>query len=205
MTTINSRRSPNDAGYALVELLVSLSILALLLAMVPSTLQLGKRAWETSSRANETQETEALVFLQRNLPNALPLFERDSNSLQRIAFAGADHELTFIAELQTGPAGGGLYEIAIRSGGSQPSLSLAPYRANAKAAPAETRDLSLSYSALALKYFGPKTPGAKPEWQAEWSEPDRLPDLIDIVASPRNGSTTKEFSARVELKLRPAL
>ena len=69
----------STAGFTLVELLVSLTILALLLAMVPGTLRLGRRAWETPVQLDQSSdELAALGFLQTQIKSAVPIFERDA-------------------------------------------------------------------------------------------------------------------------------
>ena len=105
--------SRSDSGYSLIELLISLSILALLLAMIPGTLRLGRRAWETPGQIDETPGAAALAFAERQLKSALPIFKRNAQGLQGLQFSGSEQSLSFVSELQSGPYGGGLYKIDV--------------------------------------------------------------------------------------------
>lgn len=201
------RPSNSDDGFALSELLISLTILALLLAMLPGTLRLGKRAWETPGALADTPAVAALTFAGQHLKRALPVFETSSAGLPRLAFSGTERGVRFIAELATGPRGGGLYRISIGSdaAASRPGVHLALYRGSSDGTEmaAEQRDLSSAFDQLQFRYFGAPAPGEPAQWQAAWDRQDRLPDLVDVVATSVPGSATKPFELRAEIKLRP--
>lgn len=208
------RRDPQptpfaDAGYALTELLMSLSILALLLALVPSTLRLGKRAWETPGQIADVPGAAALAFTGDALKSVQPVYRRDSIGMTRLEFSGTESRVSFIAELAAGPSGGGLYRIDAGLLPDRPSLAVAItlYRPESDdgARTPELRDLATSYASVQFRYFGQPSARAKPEWLAVWPRTDRLPDLIDIVAIPRPGLALPKFERRTEMKLRPLL
>ena len=202
-----------DGGYTLIELLISLTILALLLAMVPGTLRLGKRAWETPGGVEDVPAAAALAFAERNLRSALPIYQRDANGLPQIVFEGREQSLSYVADLLSGPSGGGLYRIDIgpvqspgfTSSGLAVRVTLFRPDGNLKSAATEERELNATYSAVQFRYFGSPSPGAAAEWQSTWHRSDRLPDLVDIVATSRNTKTTADAQYRSELKLRPIL
>jgi general secretion pathway protein J len=203
------RSTPNDAGFSLVELLISLTILALLLAMMPSTLRLGKRAWETTGALEETPAAAALSFAAQSLKSALPVFQRDSSGLPHIAFDGTEQTISFVADLASGPSGGGLYRIdagapIASTDGPAVRLSLYGPDTTAQATGIEVRDLADSYSELRFRYFGSPAPGAPNQWQSSWHRSDRLPDLVDVVATPRTPAAANA-QYRTELKMRPVL
>ncbi|MEQ1651645.1 MAG: prepilin-type N-terminal cleavage/methylation domain-containing protein [Hyphomicrobium sp.] len=199
--------SKGNEGFALSELLISLTILALLLAMLPGTLRLGKRAWETPGALADAPAAAALTFAGQHLKSALPVFETNNSGLPRLAFSGTERGVRFIAELATGPRGGGLYRIDIGSdtAASRPGVRLALYRGSSNEAESavETRDLSSAFDKLQFRYFGASAPGEPAQWQAAWDRQDRLPDLVDVVATGAPGSATKPFELRAEIKLRP--
>jgi general secretion pathway protein J len=202
-----------DDGYTLIELLISLTILALLLAMVPSTLRLGKRAWETPGGLDEAPAAAALSFAGQQLKSALPVYQLNDNGLPQMVFEGTPQRVSFIAELQSGPFGGGLYRVDVgqpRSAGgisSGAAVRLTLYRPEKKIAPVNTeeRDLSSTYSEVNFRYFGSPAPGAAAQWQSTWPRADRLPDLIDLVATSRAPAKAADAQIRAELKLRPLL
>jgi prepilin-type N-terminal cleavage/methylation domain-containing protein len=194
----NLREPPScrDGGYSLIELLISLTILALLLAMVPGT-----------------TAAAAVSFVEQNLKSALPIYQSDSSGLPQLAFAGTENRLSFVADLPNGPSGGGLYliDVGLRPDGESVAVHISPYRPNANASPdasgldAEVRDLGGAYSRIQFKYFGSPSPGAPAQWQSTWHRSDRLPDLVDIVVTSRAPTSTPNAEYRAELKMRPIL
>lgn len=206
-----ARASDSDDGFSLVELLISLAILALLLAMVPGTLRLGRRAWETPGQLEESPSTAALVFAERQLKSALPIYKRSAQGLQALQFSGSGQSLSFVSELRSGPYGGGLYKIDIgppsdanaKIAGLAVRLSLFRTEGEAPALQNEERELVSGYRALHFRYFGPTASDKTGQWFAQWPRSDRLPDLVEITAEPNGGSQTSSRPVRVELKLRP--
>ena len=97
-----------DGGYVLVEVLVSLAILALLLSLLPGMLRLGSRATESARAIEGAQASEAaLSLLRRTIEGALPFYETDAQGAFGIAFRGEQDAFEMIGEMP-GPRGGGL-------------------------------------------------------------------------------------------------
>src|SRR5579864_2460479 len=71
----NGTSTLGDAGFTLLELLISLTLLAVLSAILFGGLRFGTRAWERSEvMASETDEIAiAQNFLRRQLSDAYPL------------------------------------------------------------------------------------------------------------------------------------
>lgn len=200
-----------DAGFTLIELLVSLTLLALLLALMPSTLRLSKRAWETANRTTEATAMATLSFAVHNVAYALPVFVRDQSGLQTLAFVGARERLSFIANLANGPRGGGLYTIAIApspgaSGKSAYAVSMSAFRdhRSSVAATSDIRTLNGTYTAISFRYFGRQKPGGNPGWTDNWPRSSSLPDLVEVSATgPENGKSETK-TTKIELRLRRA-
>ena len=196
-------RQRHDAGFTLVELLVSLTIQALILAMVPGTLRLGRRAWETPGQLDQaSDELAALGFVQTHIEGAVPIFERDAQGVSRIAFSGGPQSVSFIVPLSGGPYGGGLYRIDLGS-----SLRVSLYQGAAardqSAPPGEERPLGKLSGRLQFRYFGPLQFGQVPLWHDAWPRTDRLPDLVEIKALPGAKSAKTPPIFHSEFKLRP--
>lgn len=200
-----------DDGYSLIELLISLAILALLLAMVPGTLRLGRRAWETPGQLEDNPSVAALAFAVRQLNGALPLFKRNAQGLQALQFSGSEQALSFVSDLQSGPYGGGLYTIGIgppvdaraKIAGLAVRLSMFQAEGDVPDLPSEERELGSAYKAIHFRYFGPISQSSAARWSAQWLRTDRLPDLVEITAEPIAPSPDLSVPMRVELKLRP--
>ena len=197
------------AGFTLIELIVSLTILAMLLALVPGTLRLGRRAWETPGQMDQGSDASAaLAFVERQVKGAVPLFDRGTDGIPRIAFTGSAQSLSFVVPLSTGPYGGGLYRVEAGAlGAPGPALRVSLYvaaSASTRAAPlTEMRSLASKYNALEFRYFGTTAAGESGHWRDDWPSTSRLPDLVEIIAKPAAKSAKLEPAFRAELNLRP--
>ena len=202
-------RAAPTAGFTLIELLVSLTILAMLLALVPGTLRLGRRAWETPGQMDQGNDgAAALAFVERHVKGAVPLFDRGTDGVPRIAFTGSAQSLSFVVPLSTGPYGGGLYRVEAGALGQPgPALRVSLYvaaSASTRAAPlTEMRSLASKYKALQFRYFGTTSAGEGGHWRDDWPSTSRLPDLVEIIAKPAAKTAKAEPAFRAELSLRP--
>ena len=211
---VRSRASPSEAGFTLVELLVSLSLLALIIALVPGALQAGRRAWATSAGIGQSSETTvALSFLERRLEEAMPLFASDGRGLRRIAFSGTADSLDFVAPSPTGPFGGGLYRFGLKAafaedrapGALTLKLALFQTRTTSDSPAEDNRVLAGNLETLRFRYFGSQKRDTEAAWQSEWTAPDRLPDLVEISILSKDKAARAPGILRVELRLRPRL
>ena len=206
-------RQTRDAGFTLIELLVGLSVLAMLVALIPGALRIAKRAWTTSQAlVSETDSASALMFVEQHLAEAMPLVETSDDGTNTIAFEGSAQSLHFVATLETGPLGGGLYkmeldappDVALDAG--QLALRLFPFSRAAShdraAAPIEARTLLSGLTSARFRYFGSQAVRRDPEWSEAWTSPDRLPDLVELTIVPRGTPSIEPQTIRVELRLR---
>lgn len=172
---------PSDAGFTLLELLLSLALLALIAAVASSGLRFGARAWQGAAELDQAAESGAVRnWLEQRLAEAMPLYEREPSGNIRIAFEGAADRLLFLAPAAGGPGVGGVYrhEIAARGDGML-RLERSLYRRAARL-PGDWRTLLEGIAGASFRYFGRDRPGAPPAWHAEWPRGDRLPELIEI-------------------------
>lgn len=176
-------RAPSQAGFTLVELLVALSLFAVVLSMVPGVLQLGRRAWEDTARSDRGAQIAGVrSFLEQRLAEALPVSERDGDGRMGLAFAGRHDRLTFASPAPDGPAGAGIYRFEIAVAGRSRSIVLrqslfAPDRDRGQV---QQRELLGGVGALAFRYFGAPLDSEAPVWLEEWPRTDVLPDLIEL-------------------------
>lgn len=102
MYTENSRLKtenlelPGEAGFTLLELLISMTILALIFAGALGAIQVGNKSWETGEqRAEANQRTRTLVdSLARALTMVYPLRIKEQDR-DIIAFHGKSDSLVF--------------------------------------------------------------------------------------------------------------
>ena len=201
------RRCPAECGYVLVEILVSLAILALMLSLLPGMLRLGSRASE-SARAIESADASeaALSLLRRTIEGALPFYETDEQGAFGIAFRGEADMLELIGELP-GPRAGGLARYRLGYSASRSGIALRYTRFVAdRRRPGPAQDMSeiaiLSNHTLSLRYFGRMSRGAPEQWHARWQSTEALPRIIEVSLEPQTpGGRAQRMS--VELRLKP--
>lgn len=200
-----------DAGFSLIELIVSLALLAMILALLPGAFRTGKRGWETAAVLEQRAMTDTSVdFLRHRLAQATPLFDRDKSGRARLAFSGGPSEVNFVAIAPSGPNGGGLYRfgVTVQPGATPASsalvLRMTPFRQQGleSAAPASEHVLKPGIGSLQLRYFGSPTEGGEAVWSDVWQRDDRLPELVELFAVSNTNGARSLGPLRVELKLR---
>ena len=127
-------RGRPDAGFTLIEVLVSLALLALLLALLAGGLRYARSTWDATARLDELAAADMVeTFLRARLAEAMPLYEQRKAGMVRALFSGAGDSMSFVAPAPNGPAGTGLYrytlEAAAGAGAGQRTLvvGLAPH------------------------------------------------------------------------------
>ena len=194
---MTGRAADPQAGFTIIELLVSLTILTLIFAFIPGTLRIGQRVWEVDQSFERREALSTFRrYVEQRLAEAMPIFLRDRASGVRIEFSGEPGRLAFVAPAAAGPAGGGVYRFELTradgAAGGQPlvlrqSLYRIPDVASARnesaslpqAAAAEQRSRA-GVAGLAFRYFGAPEPQKPPQWQSQWPRRDSLPELVEI-------------------------
>lgn len=197
-----------DAGFSFVEVLVSLTLLALIVILLPGTIRLAARASIESAKLIEsTQGEDVLGFIRQTIAETVPILESDQEGAVAVAFRGDAHSVDYVAPLTYGPAGGGLYRMRLRfvqnDGDARSSLMLdfAPYRRDFSALP-ESRRLFESVASGDIRYFGIQTGSPLPQWSSAWTRSDRLPDLIAIDVKLPYPNAAAIVPLRIEPRLR---
>ena len=103
-----NHRAAGEHGFSLMEMLVSLVILALILALLPGAFRLARQVWTATAMLDRESGRDAgLDFLDTRLAEAMPLFEPGKAGLVNILFSGSKDAIAFVAPSRNGPAGGG--------------------------------------------------------------------------------------------------
>jgi prepilin-type N-terminal cleavage/methylation domain-containing protein len=187
----------SQAGFALIEMLVALALLALAIALMPGALRLGARAWEARGDLERSSGTAlAMALVERRIAEAMTIYERDDSGGIRIAFVGTERTLSFIAAAANGPAGGGVYRYRLAAADASVAglaLRLSLYRPGETdpSPPAETRTLIAAPAEVRFRYFGQRETAVPPQWHDTWSRPDAFPALVEITVT---SSTSKRRS-----------
>jgi len=170
------------AGFTLLELLVSLTLLSLVGLIMLGGLRLGGRVWERGAVAGDAVESVAAPqnLLRRQLANIYPLWQVSSPTQGQVAFEGTRNSLTFVAPIpaQLGPAPNQRFRLEITSAGE---LELGWHGLDDSGGTDSVRSTLLAKVAgLELAYFGPDQSGRNPQWWDSWSGRRQPPELIRI-------------------------
>ncbi|HEV8262433.1 MAG TPA: prepilin-type N-terminal cleavage/methylation domain-containing protein, partial [Burkholderiales bacterium] len=107
-----------SSGYTLIEMLVALSLLALMAVLLSGSFRFGARTWEaTSQEIDRVGEVEAAQnFLRRQLAQAMPLTFRPAAAEPEPVFRGEAQDLQFSAPLSFQHSAAGLYVFVLGTG-----------------------------------------------------------------------------------------
>jgi len=174
--------SRGTAGFTLLELLVTMSLLGLLTMVMFGGMRFGVQVWARTgsdlTASNSLRKAENLI--QRELSRAYPLYSSNGTTAQ-IAFDGEPHRIRYLAPSSDVP--GAMDDVILEANGDGQSVTLVR---TAKAELARSDEVHRStlvskIHSIAFSYFGAAQDGAKPEWSGDWRQKTRLPTLIRIM------------------------
>ena len=193
-----------EDGFTLVEVLVSLVLLALVLAVLAGGLRFARGTWGAADKLDELAGyAMAERFLRARLGEAMPVYEHSAAGTVRVAFQGSGDTLSFVAPASNGPAGAGLYRYVLEAAPAQVlAVRLAPYQPKQGRGEADLsrHELLRGVQSVAFRYFGPSQLGGAPAWHAAWTRTDALPNLVEISIA-RDDREGGSLSLIVELRL----
>ncbi len=173
-----------DGGFTLMELLVAMTLLAMLSLVLLGGMRFGVQIWQrTETAAADSGRIRAVQLeLSGMLARAYPFFVQQGPANAEVAFEGARDGVSFLSPNANVP--GALDRVSIgvaRQGGmmelhSKASLELAPK------ADARERVLLKGLSGIAFAYFGAPRPGAPAQWYDSWQHRPVPPQMVRIRA-----------------------
>jgi len=183
-----------QAGFTLLELLVAITLLALVATMAFSGFRLGTRAWEV---ADEYEHEVYLVqqMLRERISAAYFPSELNVGAFDQgeALFEGGPDHVSFIAPLPDLFGVAGLYRVTVEVTGSGDDRTLVMswrlWRPEGEARTRETVDADDGNRRVLLDgiedatfaFFGPGEEfGARSSWQDEWQARMDLPFLVRI-------------------------
>lgn len=196
----------SERGFTLLELLISVSLLALLMTMVlaglnVTTHHLGRQSerLDRSSRILLAQD-----FLRMQLADARPLTVAAAPA-RAIAFDGRADGIDFVSPVPDALTVGGLQVLSLGFAEARPGGELLvgwrPFtgEASAAAAPGHTTVLLDHVQEAAFAYFGPAAPDTPPSWQSSWRNMSYLPSLVRLSLTFSDGRRMPELVVALRL------
>jgi general secretion pathway protein J len=187
-----NRARTREAGFSLVELLVSLVLLSMVAALLASGLTLGQRVWGRSEERAQASRAmfDAQTALRRMLDNMQPL-RSGSEGSRAVEFRGSADELDAIVPLPPHIGLGGLYRLHLfrNRPARRLDLTLYAYERGMKTAEQGTKTvddaaalttLVNDIDGMELRYFGKVRGEETPNWRNAWQGQEELPALISI-------------------------
>jgi general secretion pathway protein J len=182
-----------EAGFTLLELLVSMTVLGLLGVMMVGGLHFGARVWERTESAAQDQNRVAAVqaLVRRQVAQMQPQQVRGADRRPRVAFEGTAERLVFVAPLPQFLGQGGYHLIAVEAETEGSSRNLVMrWQPFDRERPGLTLDggarkevLATGLRSLAFKYFGHDRRGTPSGWLATWNDVNQLPQLVDVAVT----------------------
>jgi general secretion pathway protein J len=176
-------RAHSQSGFTLIEVLIGITLLAMLGTLIANGVRLGGRAWTDAERqtANRDEMVQLQNFFRRTIVGARPAFASDNPRDLAVVFAGDATTLTVMAP-QPGTQYGGLWvnqRFDVARQGTARALFVTLQRDPAVAA---DRVLLLDHVLdVRFAYFGSSGSGETPSWHDDWMNRSRLPDLVRVA------------------------
>ena len=212
---MNRTGSPDDqAGFTLVELLVSLALTATIASFIIGGFHLVRRTSAISYDRESAEEVDAAATQLRGLlARTTPVRTIDEvDRVARLLFEGRTDTVTFVTLSEATAFQGGLMRVRLLWQDRPPLpghpaalvLRTAVFRANPRLV-FETEPVVLFRGVVgfSLRYFGAPGLDKPPQWHSEWLGYDRMPLAILVQVDLAGGSGTRRLILQTTLRLAP--
>jgi general secretion pathway protein J len=180
-----ARRRPGEQGLTLIELLLSLAILAVLAGFLAGGLSMGRRAFDADRASGIGRETdEAIEVIATVIGSALPVRASTGNQQASVMFDGRQGSMRFVGLSEGRSLRGGPHKIGLRLRGGDLVVDVMPSAVGAKTGVPEPSVPGVvvlrGVRQINFGYFGRTNPSAAPGWRNDWSGLEHLPDLVSV-------------------------
>jgi general secretion pathway protein J len=184
MARVAARRR-SEQGLTLIELLLSLAILAILTGFLAGGLSMARQAFGADRASEIGSETSAAIQTVAALVgSALPVRFDGAGPKDALGFDGRGEAIAFVGLSEGRSLRGGPHRIVLRRSGGDIVADFAALngaRSKETPEPAATRVVVLSgVREIHIRYFGTVDAKVKPAWRTDWVRAERLPDLVSI-------------------------
>ncbi len=180
-------------GFTLLELIVSLGLLALMTTFMVEGLSLVRHGDVIVARA-EAREADrtAEAYLRRALGRTIPVIVDNTQNPPKLFFEGGPERMRFISHGDGRLEGGGPVLVDVRIEGAGETRQLLtkrlPYRASVPASGDPVHLLADNVAGVRFRYFGRTSPQAEPDWFSDWADLATLPALVEVTVTPSSGA-----------------
>jgi general secretion pathway protein J len=188
-----------QAGFTLLELLVAMTLMALVAAGLSSGIHFGTRVWERAEAGRQawSERFAARLLLQRTLQRLIPQSLSQEATETTMLFVGDRAALRFVGPAPAESAPPGLYRMEFALVRGNAGLDLAfrwqPYSGEPLRSPLDAADRRVLLHGLddaTFTYFGSREEG----WLAAWGRRVDLPRLVRLdYTTPAEGAQTMLF------------
>ncbi|MEQ7922735.1 prepilin-type N-terminal cleavage/methylation domain-containing protein [Xanthomonas sp. WHRI 1810A] len=193
-------------GFTLLEIMIVLSLLAVLLTLVGGAILGANKAVAKADHYTGSldERRAAQTFLRSAIGQALPLDTSDDDSESSGFFEGSPDRVQFIATLP-GNLGGGIQLHTVELGGPESDrrlqVAFAQLEGNSLRPLGEPQVLLHGVRGLSLSYRGFTAKGEPTGWLAQWPWPNRLPRAVRIEVQMKGpvGWPTEVVALRLDL------
>ncbi len=203
-------RARTQSGFTLIELVVAVTLLAIMMTLLYSGLAFALRSWDAGD-ANGRRVADRRIgenFLRRELTELFPMRWKDALTL-RLALEGKADSLRFTSSRPAGIASGGLSLVGleVEADTARRVHHLVMRRAmpddDAKDfGPLERAERILlleNIDSVRFGYFGAENDFTEPHWEDTWKYPGRVPLLVRLRIKDADGTQLPEMVVRIAL------
>ena len=198
-SSVGRRFSRGEEGFTLLELLVAVTLLAMLSVMMYGGLSFGARIWERSGQTSQRQSQVQIVqgLLRREIAQIEAAVAGTRFGDAGLAFLGGPESLTFVGPMPSYLGLGGDYLIRVETDGFGGSKSLVfdwelfrPDQSGLEFTDTAEREVLLQgIEGIQFAYFGASGRSEVAEWHERWEDEIELPQLVRLrVDFPQEGT-----------------
>lgn len=198
---------PKEAGFTLLELLITITLVSFLSVMVFGGLRFGIRTWErTQGESTAVEEIQvAQGWIRRVVASTYPNYVAADPKSPRVEFSGSSDEMSFLGPSAFGVNQPGRARIRLRSvqAGNRVSLVVSeqPELARGPADAEISEELVHGLASIRFSYFGQLDAGKDVSWHEAWVGQRHLPALVRIAAEYPPGVKSRWPALYVEPRI----